>query len=215
MEFSIDKDTDLYCSFAAKAGSAGCRFHNAGFQKLGINAIYKSFSITDITVAIQAVRELGIKGCAVTMPFKQAALALVDSVERECAEIGATNTILNDGGVLVAHNTDWMAAREVLGEFPQHRRLYVLGDGGYAAAVRHAARRLGFEKIDTIKRADWERIPEFRDALVFNCTPVEDVRVDSSVDYIDCVLSSESGRNLAGIQARYQFELYTGQRYPD
>ena len=41
----INKDTEIYCSFAEKAGNNGCQMMNTAFYYYGLNKIYKSFSV--------------------------------------------------------------------------------------------------------------------------------------------------------------------------
>ena len=50
---------------------------------------------TDIEGAIAGVRALGIRGCSVSMPFKQAVIPLMDDMDHSAAVIGAVNTIVN------------------------------------------------------------------------------------------------------------------------
>ena len=57
----IDKDTEVYCSFAKTAGNTGCQMMNSAFYYYGLNKIYKSFSVDNIADAVSAVRTLGIK----------------------------------------------------------------------------------------------------------------------------------------------------------
>ena len=66
----INKNTEIYCSFSSNPGNNGCVFFNEAFKKKNINAIYKSFYSNDIYESIKAVKSLGIKGFAVSMPFK-------------------------------------------------------------------------------------------------------------------------------------------------
>lgn len=213
--FSIDKDTSLYCSFAEKAGSKGSKFHNAGFQMLGINAIYKSFSVENIQQAMFCMEFLNIKGAGITMPFKKEVLNYVHSITQDAQVIGAANTVVNEDGELIAYNTDWLAAKEFLqSHYSSSYELYVLGNGGYAAAVRYAAAHLGF-KVRTITRSNWDTIPDINDSIVFNCTPVENIQLGRDVGFVDCVVTSHTGAYLAMLQAKHQFLLYTGQHYPD
>ena len=67
---SINKDTKLYGSFSIKAGNNGCKTFNACFDHYEMNAIYKSFSVTDIKDAVLSAKTLGFSGFAVSMPFK-------------------------------------------------------------------------------------------------------------------------------------------------
>ena len=205
----INKDTKLYCSFAKVAGSKGCAYHNSNFQKLECNAIYKSFSVNNIEEALASMKTLNIMGAGITMPYKVEALKYVDKITEETEYIGATNTILNKGGILEAHNTDWLAARDLLVEYPQYDSLWILGSGGYARAVEYACSTLGI-KVQKITRDTWENISTLHNCLVFNCTPVASITdlLCDSITYIDCITSTESGKKLSETQAAYQAKLY-------
>tara|TARA_R100001129_G_scaffold131762_1_gene93397 strand:+ start:2099 stop:2746 length:648 start_codon:yes stop_codon:yes gene_type:complete len=211
---TIDKNTSLYCSFAKEAGSKGCAFHNAGFSGHGINAIYKSFSVDSIEDAILSVKTLGIKGFAVTMPFKKQVLKYVDEIDAS-ANIGAANTIINTNNILKAYNTDLWAASDYLKKIDMsYDNFYILGNGGYALAVKSAADMLDMKYIN-ITRETWSDLSKIRNSLVYNCTPVKDLEkiIDKSNRIINCSTETETGRQLANIQASYQFKLYTGKDY--
>ena len=59
----INKDTEIYCSFAEKAGNTGCQMMNTSFKHYNLNKIYKSFSIRphEFKEAINAIRIFSIK----------------------------------------------------------------------------------------------------------------------------------------------------------
>ena len=61
----INKDTEIYCSFAKKAGNTGCQMMNSAFYYYRLNKLYKSFSIDNIKDAVRAVKTLNIKGFAI------------------------------------------------------------------------------------------------------------------------------------------------------
>src|SRR5690349_8985711 len=105
----LSKDTTLCISLAGRPSNIGTRFHNHLYDQLGLDFLYKAFTTTDIVGAIGGVRALGIRGCSVSMPFKQDVLELVDHVEDSARVIDAVNTIVNDNGVLTASNTDYIA----------------------------------------------------------------------------------------------------------
>ena len=113
----INKDTEIYCSFAETAGNTGCQMMNTAFHYYGLNKIYKSFSVKSIEDAVNAVKVLDIKGFAITMPYKIDVLNYVDDMSDDVKEIGAANTVLNfNNGFLHAYNTDAYAATTLLDE---------------------------------------------------------------------------------------------------
>ncbi len=113
---ALNKDTRLCISLAARPSNIGTRFHNYLYELLGLDFIYKAFTTTDIVAAIGGVRALGIRGCSVSMPFKQDVIALVDHVEESARAINAVNTIVNDDGALTASNTDYIAVQRLIDE---------------------------------------------------------------------------------------------------
>src|SRR6516225_5558567 len=146
MELHINKDTQLCMSLAARPGNFGTRFHNFLYQELGLNYIYKAFTTRDLPAAIAALRALGIRGCAISMPFKEAAIPLVDSLDASAAAIDSINTIVNDDGTLRAYNTDYVAVRTLIERegLPRDARVVLRGSGGMAKAVATAFRDAGF-----------------------------------------------------------------------
>jgi shikimate dehydrogenase len=150
----ITKDTTLCISLAGRPSNLGTRFHNALYEELGLDFVYKAFSTDDLEGAIRGVRALGIRGCSVSMPFKEAVLALVDEVEPSAAAIASVNTIVNDGGRLTAANTDVEAVEELVrrAEVPRDSRVLIRGSGSMAAAVIAALRHAGFADLTLTAR---------------------------------------------------------------
>lgn len=208
---AIDKDTILYASFAKAAGSRGCAFHNAGFKKHNINAIYKSFSINSIKDAVAAMKTLNIKGAGVTMPFKIQVLEHLDVHKDGVTEIMACNTLVNDNGTIIGYNTDFLAAMDYLRPL-NLKDIIILGRGGYAKAVTYACKNLNI-KVININREHWTSIEYIKNKTVFNCTPVTNIKTHKSVNFIDCIVSTKTGKELSDIQAKYQFKIYTGMDY--
>lgn len=183
----LDKDMTLCISLAARPSNLGTRFHNFLYDELGLPFVYKAFAPTDITLAIAGVRGLGIRGCSVSMPYKEAVIPLVDEVTGSAAGIESVNTIVNEDGRLVAYNTDYVAVRELLET--SHLRatgsVVVRGSGGMAKAVVAAVRDLGFPEITVLARngdaaraladrygARWTTDPATRGDLLINATPI-------------------------------------------
>lgn len=142
----LSKDTRLCISLAARPSNIGTRFHNYLYDLLGLDFIYKAFTTTDIVAAIGGVRALGIRGCSVSMPFKQDVIPLVDTVEASARVIEAVNTIVNDDGRLTASNTDYIAVQRLIGEhrLDSSQSVLIHGSGGMARAVGAAFRDSGF-----------------------------------------------------------------------
>ena len=183
----INRETEIYCSFARNSGNVGCQIMNTAFYYYGLNKIYKSFSVDNIRDAVRSVRTLNFSGFAITMPFKEDVLHHVDEVTEEVSLIGASNTVINNQDNLVAYNTDYLAALKYLRNFNGYENLYILGDGGYAKAVKCAAKKLGFDYINIV-RENWSMLDNVKNSLVYNCTPVENIQLSESNKFIDCIV---------------------------
>jgi len=144
----------LCISLAARPSNFGTRFHNFLYDELGLNFVYKAFTPTDLTQAVTGIRGLGIRGCAVSMPYKEQVIALVDTMDPSAAAIDSVNTIVNDSGHLTAYNTDYTAVQRLLEqhEVPTHLSVLVRGSGGMAKAVVAALRDAGFVRGTIVAR---------------------------------------------------------------
>jgi shikimate dehydrogenase len=150
----LNKDMTLCISLAGRPSNLGTRFHNFLYDELGLNFVYKAFTTGDIEGAIRGVRALGIRGCSVSMPYKEAVIPLIDELEDSAAAIESVNTIVNDDGRLSGSNTDYEAVAQLLAE---HRidpvsSVLVRGSGGMAKAVVAAFRGAGFTDLTVLAR---------------------------------------------------------------
>jgi shikimate dehydrogenase len=142
----LSKDTRLCMSLSGRPGQFGTRFHNHLYDQLGLDYLYKAFTTTDLPGAIGGVRALGIRGCAISMPFKEDVIALVDELDPSAKVIASVNTIVNDDGHLAAFNTDFIAVATLLREHavPTDAPVFLRGSGGMAKAVAFALLEGGF-----------------------------------------------------------------------
>lgn len=142
---------------------------------------------------VAALPAAGFRGVNVTIPHKEAALALAAEASDAAREIGAANTLTFEDGHVHAENTD---APGLLAALPEgydvsDRTALVLGAGGSARAVVWALRRAGAADVAIWNRTH-ERARALADALggravevpgpaqiVVNCTSVG-LRVDDA-----------------------------------
>jgi len=155
----INKDTQLCISIAEKPSNFGTTLHNMAYSALNLNFIYKAFAIKDLRNAINGVRALGIRGCSVSMPFKQTVINFLDDLDETAKSTGAVNTIVNDAGILTGYNTDLFGAKMVLASLaPQpNERIMLLGAGGVSRAIFVALHQLGCENI-LVSNRDFKKI---------------------------------------------------------
>ncbi len=144
------------------AHSRSPAIHNAALAALGMGGWrYQRLPVPPALFdeTTRALGAAGFLGANVTIPHKQAALALADDASRAAREIGAANTLtFAPDGTIAAENTDapgLIAALERLTDMPAHPRALVLGAGGSARAVAWALREAGASEV-----AVWNRTAE-------------------------------------------------------
>ncbi|MGH2922825.1 MAG: shikimate dehydrogenase [Solirubrobacterales bacterium] len=124
------------------AHSRSPAMQNAALRELGLadEWSYDAIEIppADFEPLTRALPGEGFVGANVTIPHKQAALALADSASAAATEIGAANTLSFAGGEIRAENTDAPGLLAALGKHPSGKRSLVLGAGGSARAAAWA-----------------------------------------------------------------------------
>lgn len=125
----------------------GRAMHEAGYRALDLPFLYVPFACNDLAGAIAGVRALSIRGVGVSMPFKVEIVPLLDGLDDLALRIGAVNTVVNDDGRLIGHNTDALGARHALEEKTAlvGRSALVLGAGGAARAIAFGLADAGVE----------------------------------------------------------------------
>ena len=125
------------------AHSRSPALHNFWIEAHGVDGVYVPLPVRpeQLETALRALPTLGFRGCNLTIPHKQLALAIVDRVESVARRIGAINTVIvGPDGSLEGRNTDAYGFRESLREGapdwdPAGKLAVVLGAGGAARAV--------------------------------------------------------------------------------
>ncbi len=187
-KLSISRDTRLCMSLAARPGRFGTRFHNHLYEALDLDFVYKAFRPLDLAAAIAGMRSLGVRGCGVSMPFKEACIPMLDRLDASARAIGSVNTIVNEDGVLHAYNTDYIAVQRLVGEggVDPETPFVLRGSGGMAKAMACALRDCGFSRGTIVARNEaagralagrlgyvWSDAPgDARPAMLVNATPI-------------------------------------------
>jgi shikimate dehydrogenase len=111
---------------------------------------------------VRALPAAGFRGVNVTIPHKEAALALAGEATPTAAAVGAANTLtFLDSGAIHADNTDVAGLLEALPVDPAGMSALVLGAGGAARAAVYALRSAGAADV-----AVWNRTRERAERLV-------------------------------------------------
>jgi len=108
--------------------------------------------------AVRGLGALGLRGCNVTVPHKEAVIPLLDRIDATARATGAVNTVVVEAeGTLSGSNTDVFGFMENLREGapdwrPAGTVAVVVGAGGAARAVAWALREAGATEVRVVNR---------------------------------------------------------------
>jgi shikimate dehydrogenase len=136
--------------------------HNFWLNAHGIRGAYVPLAVEPerLKDALPGLVALGFRGCNVTMPHKQTAMALLDRINETARRIGAVNTIVVEAdGTLSGFNNDGNGFVQSLRDVKPGWRadegpILLLGAGGAARAVVVALLENGARQIRLANRTD-------------------------------------------------------------
>lgn len=156
----INGHTQMLCLIGSPVGHSGSpAMYNYSFRKLGLDYVYLAFDIKeeDTPAAIDALRLLNVRGFNITMPGKTAALSCCDELSKAAQLIGAVNTVVNENGRLIGHNTDglgWVRNCREHGFEIKGKKMTIAGSGGAATAIEITSALEGMREISIFARQD-------------------------------------------------------------
>lgn len=157
------------------------KYFEEKFADLGLEEhSYELLECADVRAVESILGSGDFLGLNVTIPYKRAVMAMLDSMSEEAKAIGAVNCIANENGQLVGYNTDAPAFEHTLVSTKhKSRKALVLGSGGASKAVDYVLSSLDIQS-NQVSRTEgtgysYESItPDILAAhdLIVNCTPV-------------------------------------------
>jgi shikimate dehydrogenase len=134
--------------------------HNAWLAAAGIDGVYVALSPDEkgFPSLIEGLRGGAMRGCNVTVPFKEAALALADRPSARALRAGAANLLVfGADGTVTADNTDGVGLLAALSSQapafrPEMAPIVVLGAGGAARGAVAALIDAGAPDVRLINR---------------------------------------------------------------
>ena len=135
------------------------RLHGFWLDQYGIDGAYLPLGVTPerFQPAMRSLADMGFRGVNLTLPHKEAALALCDEVAPLAARIGAVNTLVFEDGRLKGDNTDGFGFMENLRQGapawdPAAGPALILGAGGAARGVAVALLDAGAPEVRLTNR---------------------------------------------------------------
>jgi shikimate dehydrogenase len=136
------------------------KLHNYWFAQHGLAGTYVPLAIepTGLRPALRALPALKFAGCNLTIPHKEAALAIVDEVDPVARRIGAISCVVvrPDGSLAGSNNDGYGFIHSLLEAYPDWRAdagpIVVIGSGGGSRAVVYALAERGAREIRLVNR---------------------------------------------------------------
>lgn len=122
-------------------------------------------------------------GFNVTVPYKEKVLKYLQGTSDEAKEIGAVNTVVNQGGDMYGFNTDPFGFESLLIHNDvaiKDKVFVVLGSGGASKSVCYILKKRGAKKVIVVTRKDtseegymtYSALESFKGDVLVNTTPV-------------------------------------------
>lgn len=133
--------------------------HNYWLKLNGLAGSYDRVAVRpdELTTFLQTLEAQGLRGCNITIPHKERAFSLVDSVDETSRRVGSINTVWREAGRLHAMSTDGTGfCANVEQSIPDFnfigKIVTVLGAGGSSRAIVNELLLRGADKIFVANR---------------------------------------------------------------
>ncbi|CAH1662811.1 Shikimate dehydrogenase (NADP(+)) [Hyphomicrobiales bacterium] len=134
--------------------------HGEWLRQYGIAGSYERVDVApaDLPAFIRRLRDGEFAGGNVTVPHKEAVMALVDAVSDAGRAVGAVNTLWRENGRILADNSDvpgFLAHLDatVPGWQERVRTALILGAGGAARGICYGLKARGVDRILVVNRS--------------------------------------------------------------
>ena len=125
---------------------------NAALHAAGLDYVYTALPVRAdaLASAVRGLRDAGIAGFNVTIPFKTEIILLLDALSEDARRIQAVNTVVIEDGRMVGHNTDvagFLAGFAERGIALTGKNAVLIGAGGAARAALWGLLRSGVSSV--------------------------------------------------------------------
>ena len=150
------------------------------------NHKYVNFDIENIEDFLEILSKYkkSLKGCNVTIPYKESIFNYLHEIDRTASEIGAVNTIkFSSDGKLVGYNTDVVGFEKSLIPLlkTHHTKALILGTGGASKAVAYVLKKIDIDYFKVSRNPKDNLAIAYADisnqllneySLIINCSPL-------------------------------------------
>lgn len=136
------------------------KLHQHWIAYYGLDALYAPFPVAPehLGKVVSSLADMGMRGCNITIPHKEAILPFVNHIHESARTIGAINTlVIDEDKHITGYNTDGFGFIENIRlhcpKFHNYNSyVLVLGAGGAAPAILHALKEEGISSVYVANR---------------------------------------------------------------
>lgn len=155
----LDTQTKLYAVLGNPLGhSLSPLLQNHYFAQTGQNGVYLALPIEkdQLQAALEGLYAIGVGGCNVTIPYKEAVLPHLQGLTPAAQACQAVNTLIPTTNGFIGDNTDGSGLLAALEQeqqwYPQGQTIAIIGAGGAAKGIAAAMAMAGAGKLLIINR---------------------------------------------------------------
>lgn len=208
MSIPISGHTRLGCLLGTPVShSISPAMYNESFRLLDMDQVYLCFDTKEanLKTMVSSLRQMNVFGFNLTMPDKERIMEYLDDLSDAARMIGAVNTVTNENGRLIGHNTDGIGYMRSLKDVNYNAAsgpMTLLGAGGAASsiAIQAALDKVPVLHIVNRRGRSWDNALRLADTINQNTSCRADVTdMADSAAVKSCILESTLLTNATSI----------------
>ena len=135
--------------------SISSKIHTKLYEHFHMDAVYEHRDTAGIQSEINSMKNEGVSGFNITIPYKNDIIPFLDRIEEDAAVFGAVNTVKIENGKLCGYNTDaagFLKALSLNGISFQQKKVILLGAGGACRSLAYLLAKSGAGEIVLLNR---------------------------------------------------------------
>ena len=147
----INNKTSVYLSCSSKPGNFGATMYNYFFEQNNINSVYIPRYSVNPKEMMASIKAMNFQGCSVSMPLKNKVIPFLDEMSEDAKISQSVNTIVNQNGWAIGHNTDIYGVTKVLQKTPV-KKVIIYGSGSVVDSLIVSLKSMSVDSISIYSR---------------------------------------------------------------
>ena len=147
-------DNQVLISISSSPGKVGMNFYNSIFKRMKMKMIYQAIKPNNLNIIFKLMREKKIKGCSVSMPYKNKVYKYIDYFDHVSSKLRILNTIIQKKNKLYGYNCDYQAIIKILKNYKikKNDKILIYGTGSVSKILLYYLKKNNYKIITLIGR---------------------------------------------------------------